>query len=63
MCDLEVTGGGSVFLLHPRSDAGRAWIAEHIPEDAMMLGNAVAVEHRYIADIVAGAMSDDLCVQ
>jgi hypothetical protein len=38
------------------------WIENHIPEDAQRLGNAIAVEHRYIADIVAGIQGDGLAV-
>ena len=61
--DLYVQNEGSIFLLHWQSEAGRDWIGEHIPEDAMRLGSAVAVEHRYIADIVIGAQADGLVVE
>ncbi len=52
----------TIYLLHPVSVNGRDWIEEHIPGDAQMLGNAVAVEHRYIGDIVVGATADGLVV-
>ena len=61
--DFEVSGGGTVYLLRPLTDAAREWVAEHIPEDAQYLGDAVAVEHRYIADIVSGIRNDGLTVQ
>lgn len=61
--DLFVQNEGSIFLLHSLSDAGRNWVAEHIPEDAMTFGRAIVVEHRYIADIVVGAQSDGLVVE
>jgi hypothetical protein len=61
--DLLVHGGGSVYLLHPVSRRGHRWIAEHIAADATRLGDAVGVEHRYIGDIVAGAISDGLVVR
>jgi hypothetical protein len=60
--DFRVTGGGSVFLLHPVSKAAKAWASEHLPEDAQRFGNAVVVEHRYISDVVHGAMADGLTV-
>ena len=60
--DFIVEGGGSLFLLRPLSDAGRAWVEENIGQ-----GNGhqpywptVVVEHRYIADIVAGIQGDGL---
>lgn len=66
IADFLVTGEGSgttVFLLHPRTDAAREWVADHLPEDAQRLGNAIAVEHRYIGDIVDGARNDGLAVR
>jgi hypothetical protein len=35
-------------------------VAEHIPADAQTLGKGIAVEHRYIADIVKGIAEDGL---
>jgi hypothetical protein len=61
--DFEISGGGSVYLLRPLTRAARAWIADHLPADAMRLGDAVAVEWRYIDDIVGGAIGDGLRVR
>jgi len=60
--DFTVQGnpGDTVFLLCPQSEAASAWIEEHIPEDATYLGSAVAIEHRYIQDIIQGIQSDGL---
>ena len=67
MCDLYVQNEGSIFLLHPQSDAGLGWINEHIDECATRWGHgpraAVVVEHRYIGNIVAGAQADGLSVE
>jgi hypothetical protein len=63
MRDFVIHNHGSIFLLQPESEAGRAWIAEHIPEDAQTWGDAIVVEHRYIDAIAAGAMSDGLTVE
>ena len=61
--DLTVEGGGSIYLLRPVSAVGSVWIAMHIPFDAQWLGGAVVVEHRYIRDIVTGALADGLRVR
>lgn len=63
MSDLIVNNHGSIFLLSPVTEAGEAWIDEHIPQDAMTWGGAVVVEHRYIEAIVAGALADGLEVK
>jgi len=61
--DFAISGGGTVYLLHPLTRAARTWLAEHLPVDAMRLGNAVAVEWRYIGDIVGGAIGAGLVVR
>jgi len=63
MADLSIQNEGSIFLLRGLSEAGKAWIAEHIPADAQSFGGAVVVEHRYIGDIAAGAANDGLEVE
>lgn len=60
--DFTVEGGGTIYLFRPHSPAAVQWIEDHIPETAQTLGSAVAVEHRYIADIVQGAQADGLVV-
>lgn len=61
--DFSVRNEGSIFLLTPNTPSAREWITAHIPDDAQILGIAVVVEHRYIADIVAGIQSDGLAVR
>lgn len=61
--DLHVHGSGTVYLLRPVSRFGASWVAEHIPLDAMRFAGAIVVEHRYIYDIVAGAVADGLRVR
>jgi len=64
MTDLTVADHGSVFILTPTSDVGAGWVEEHIPEGALPWGIAgIAVEHRYIAAIVDGAVGDGLAIQ
>ncbi len=63
MTDFEVTGQGTIYLLHPKTAAAYEWIDEHIPADAQRLGNAVGVEHRYIGGVVDGIRNDGLEVR
>lgn len=63
MADLYVQNEGSIFLLRGVSDAGKTWLDDNIGDDAQTFGGAVVVEHRYIADIVAGAIDDGLEVE
>jgi hypothetical protein len=61
--DFEISGGGTVYLLHPLTRAARAWVAEHLPDDATRWCGAIVVEPRYIGPIVQGAIADGLVVR
>jgi len=58
--DFMIHGGGTVYVLHPVSQKGERWIANHLQEDAQRLGNAVAIEHRYVRDIVLAIQDSGL---
>jgi hypothetical protein len=60
MPDFTVRDEGSIFLLTPETDAGRAWANDNLSEDAMTFGSAIVVEHRYIGAIVEGILADGL---
>jgi hypothetical protein len=60
--DFSVENHFTIFLLRPLTPAAESWIDEHIAEDAQYFGNAIVVEHRYIADIVQGIQNDGLAV-
>jgi len=60
MPDFYVLGGGTLYLLQPNTDAARDWIREHISDEAQTLGESVAVEHRYLRDILEGIRDDGL---
>jgi hypothetical protein len=62
MRDLLVRDEGSIYLLVPVTPAGQEWVDENLPADAPTWGTAIAIEHRYIADIVNGAIADGLTV-
>lgn len=61
--DLIVHSGGTVYLLRPTSPSGEAWIDENIQPGALRFGSGIVVEHRYIRDIVLGAVRDGLKVR
>ena len=60
--DFLLSNEGSLFLLQPLTPAAVSWVEENIMNDRMTFGFAIVVEHRYIADIVRGAVSDGLVV-
>jgi len=61
--DFELSGHGSVYLLHPLTRAAHAWVNDHLPADATWFGGAVVVEHRYIGPIIGGAIGDGMVVR
>jgi hypothetical protein len=62
--DASVTGdGGSLFLVHPLSDAAKQWIEENVQEDAQWFGRYLVVEHRFIRNLVTGMLEAGLEVQ
>ena len=58
--DFIATNHGSIVTLAPQSEEAREWCEDHLPEDAMMFGDAYAIEPRYFGDIVAGFQDDGL---
>jgi hypothetical protein len=63
MADFEVSNHGTIFIFTPLSPAARDWVAEFLPEDAQRWAGGVAIEHRYISDVVIGAQRDGLVVR
>ena len=63
--DFLVENHGSIFLLKSLTPSATSWIEEHIGQDngCQPYFPTVAVEPRYIADIVAGIRNDGLAVQ
>jgi hypothetical protein len=60
--DFAVTGGGTVYLFHPFTEEARQRLAEHCPPDGehQYFGDALVIEHRYVASIVELAIRDGL---
>ena len=44
----------SVYLITPLTRECEDWLKENVSEDAMYLGHSLAVEHRYVEDLVEG---------
>lgn len=63
MPDFELTNHGSIATLKPLTDEARDWIADHIPDDAQFWNDAVAIEPRYVDQILHGIYNDGLHVQ
>jgi|SRR5581483_4050698 len=66
--DFTVQNEGTIYLLTPHTDAAREWVQEHIETDDWSIGpqhfgDSIAVDHRYIADIVRGIQADGLEVR
>ncbi len=55
---------GSIFLLRPLTPSATSWLEEHIGQDNgfQPYWPTCVVEHRFIADIVAGIQSDGMAV-
>ena len=61
MIDFRIGGGGSVFTLQPNTKRAREWIEENlVVEPWQWLGDAVAIEHRFIGNITEGIKADGL---
>ena len=50
-------------MFRPITRAAHVWVDEHLPTDAIWWCDAVVVEHRYIGEIVGGAIGDGLLVR
>lgn len=63
--DIIVENHGTIAILRGMTDAGYAWIEEHVSGEGYQpfgLGARLA-EPRYVQDIIDGAMADGLLVQ
>lgn len=60
--DIRVENYGSIFLLRPLTSEAADWLLDNTADDAMFMGDALAVEPRYVPAIVEGAQADGLLV-
>jgi hypothetical protein len=50
--DYEIRGGGTIFLLAPLNEKASEFLNARLGDEAQFFGDAVAVEHSFIMDIV-----------
>lgn len=59
MSDFLMMNHGSIVILEPKTDAAEDWMLANLPEDAPAWGRkGVAIEARYVGDILAGLFAD-----
>ena len=61
--DVRIQNEGSIYLLHPETDAANEWIDEKVQAGAQRFGLALVVEHRYVVDIIEGMQADGLTLK
>jgi hypothetical protein len=62
--DFEFAHHGSITILTPLTASAHDWIEEHIPQDATRWGRlSIAIEPRYVGDIIAAIYEDGLTCQ
>jgi hypothetical protein len=62
--DFVVENHGSIFLLKPRTATARSWVQEHIGDNGFQpYFPTVAVEHRYLPDIVRGIEAEGFVIR
>ena len=49
---------GTVVLVRPLTDDVRDWLGDNVDPEAQWFGRALAVEPRYVEDLVAGLVSE-----
>lgn len=52
--DFVVRDEGTIWLFTPVTPAAFDFLAEHIQSDAQYFGSSLAVEHRYVYDLLIG---------
>jgi len=62
--DLFVENHGSIVLMRPQTEAGRAWIQEAISREGYQpYWPTVLAEPRYVGDILEGAIGSGLDIE
>jgi len=62
VADFVVVSGSSIYLVKPLNNDAQVHLLNVVGEEAQFLGNAVAVEHRYIGSFVAALVEDGFTV-
>lgn len=56
--DYIVTNHGSIFLVEPRNDDARSHLVEHVSDEAQWFGRMLAVEPRYVDNLIEGLRNE-----
>ena len=48
----------SVYLITPLTSECGDWLRENVSDDALYLGHSLAVEHRYVEELVGALIQD-----
>jgi len=60
--DFSLDYQGNISLLRPQTPEAQEWIDTHLPEERLMWGWAVVIEHRYVEAILEGLEGNGLTV-
>lgn len=52
--DFAVYDEGTIWLFAPQTPAAFEFLSKHIQEDAHYFGDSLAVEHRFVYDLLIG---------
>jgi hypothetical protein len=52
--DFAVEDHGSLLLVRPLTSAAWSWLEQNVEDDAQWFGGALAVESRYISNLLSG---------
>jgi hypothetical protein len=58
MTDYTFESHGSLWLCRPSTNDARAWLDDHVGDEAQWFGGALAVEPRYVVDLAAQLQND-----
>lgn len=61
--DFTLENHGSIVLLKPNKRASAKWLTDTAPEDAQFFGNALAIEPRYVSNVIEAARADRFNIQ
>jgi hypothetical protein len=58
--DFLLRDEGTIWLFTPLTPAALQFLSEHIQGDPQYFGDSLAVEHRYVSDLIVGLREHDL---
>lgn len=61
--DVLVQDHGSIILVQPETKVALCWLLNHTQHDAQWFGGALAVEPRYLSDLLTGMSEGGFVVE